>query len=64
MNHKIGDLSRAMKTFFLLIFKDHQIEAGAGLVGDGGWIEPQFVILFSEWGSIQFCFLSKIDICL
>ena len=48
----------------LIIFKDHQIEAGAGVVGDCGWIEPQFVILFSEWGSIQFCFLSKIDICL
>ena len=29
----------------LIIFKDHQIEAG-----DGGWIEPQFVILFSELG--------------
>ena len=23
----------------LIIFKDHQIEAGAGVVGDGGWIE-------------------------
>lgn len=34
----------------LIIFKDHQIEAGAGVVGDGGWIEPQFVILFSELG--------------
>ena len=34
----------------LIIFKDHQIEAGAGVVGDGGWIEPQFVIVFSELG--------------
>ena len=37
---------------------------GAGVVGDGGRIKPQFFILFSELGSIQFLFLSKIVICL
>ena len=37
---------------------------GAGVVGDGGRIKPHFFILFSELGSIQFLFLSKIVICL
>ena len=47
----------------LIIAKCRLIEAGEGVVGEGGQIEPQFFILF-YWGSTQFCFLSKIDICL
>ena len=47
----------------LIIAKCRLIEAGEGVVGEGGQIEPKFFILF-YWGSTQFCFLSKIDVCL
>ena len=63
-------LSRVKKTVYkrrvwnqrLITFKYCLMEAG--VVGDGGWIKPQFFTLFSELGSIQFCLRSKIDICL
>ena len=47
----------------LIIAKSRLIEAGEGVVGEGGQIEPKFFILF-YWGSTQFCFLSKMDSCL
>lgn len=34
----------------LIIYKYRLIEAETGVVGDGGRIEPQFFILFSELG--------------
>ena len=33
-------------------------------MGNGGRIDPIFSFYSLNWGSIQFCFLSKIDICL
>lgn len=39
----------------LIIFKDHQMVDGSN---------PNLSFYSLNWGSIQFCFLSKIDICL
>ena len=49
---------------YITVLKDFKCLIEADLVGDGGRIDPQFVILFSELGGRSNCFLSKTDICL
>ena len=44
---------------WLIIAKCRLIEAGEGVVGDGGRIEPQFFILF-YWGSAHFAFFPRL----
>ena len=50
--------------FFPSEITDTKCLIEADLVGGGGRIDPQFVILFSELGGRSNCFLSKTDICL